>query len=89
MNILIADPDNEFVTILAYWLRSHGHNPLITQDASEALKLWRAQSPDLALVDLALPGANGPDFCQRLRQEGQGLILVLSDQLQEEDPLCQ
>jgi DNA-binding response OmpR family regulator len=29
-------------------------------------------------VDLALPGANGLQFCQRLRQEGTGLILVLT-----------
>lgn len=85
MNILIADPDNEFVTILSYWLRSHGHNPLIAQDANETLNIWREQSPELALVDLALPGTNGTDFCQRLRLEGMGLILVLTDPRQEEE----
>ncbi|HEY7349601.1 MAG TPA: response regulator transcription factor [Ktedonobacterales bacterium] len=85
MNILIADPDDEFVTILSYWLRSHGHDPLIAQNASETLKLWRERSPELALVDLALPGATGPEFCKRLRLEGRGLILVLTDPRQEEE----
>lgn len=83
MRILIADPDHEFVTILSYWLRSHGHNPLIASDASETLKLWREQSPELALLDLDLPGIDGPEFCQRLRLEGAGLIVVLTTPRQE------
>ena len=85
MNILIADPDHEFVTILAYWLRSHGHHPLSANDANQALKIWRERSPELTLVDLALPGANGPDFCRRLREIGVGLILVLTDPTHEEE----
>ncbi len=85
MNILIADPDDEFVTILAYWLRSHGHDPIVAQDADAALKLWRERSPELALVDLALPGASGPEFCRRLRLEGLGLICVLTDPRHEEE----
>jgi DNA-binding response OmpR family regulator len=84
MNILIADPDHEFVTILAYWLRSHGHDPLIAHNADEALKLWRERSPELGLIDLALPGITGPEFCQRLRLAGTGLILVLSESRQED-----
>lgn len=85
MNILIADPDHEFVTILAYWLRSHGHRPLSANDANQALKIWRERSPELALVDLALPGADGPTFCRLLRETGVGLILVLTDPTHEEE----
>jgi len=85
MNILIADPDDEFVTILTYWLRSHGHTLLIARSADETLKLWRARAPELALIDLALPGVNGPEFCRSLRQAGVGIILVLTDPLHEEE----
>lgn len=85
MNILIADPDYEFVTILAYWLRSHGHHPLSANNAHQALKIWHERSPELTLVDLVLPGANGPDFCRRLREAGVGLILVLTDPAHEEE----
>ncbi|HLW00675.1 MAG TPA: response regulator transcription factor [Ktedonobacterales bacterium] len=85
MNILIADPDQEFVTILSYWLRSHGHDFLLAQHASEALKLWHERSPEIALVDLSLPGANGPEFCQQLRQEGLGLIVVLTEPRLEDE----
>jgi DNA-binding response OmpR family regulator len=85
MQILIADPDGELVTILSYWLRSHGHDPLIAQNASETLKQWRERSPDLVVLDFALPGVNGPLFCRRLRQEGTGRIVVLTDPRQHEE----
>ena len=85
MHILIADPDREWVTILSYWFRSHGHDPVLAQDASETRTYWRERSPDLVVLDYALPGINGPKFCQRLRQEGTGLIVVLTDQRQDEE----
>ncbi len=87
MRILIADPDDEFVTILTYWLRSHGHDPITARTASEALKLWHERTPELALLDLALPGVDGPEFCQRLRLEGMGLIMVLTNPRHEEDEI--
>ncbi len=87
MNILIADPDHEFVTILAYWLRSHGHYPLSANNAAQALKIWRERAPEIAVVDLALPGANGPEFCRQLREANAGLILVLTDPTHEEEEI--
>lgn len=88
MHILIADPDQELVTLLSYWLHSHGHHPLIARDASEALKLWHERSPDLVLFALSLPGVNGPEFCQRLRLEGPGLIVVLGEPGREDEEVC-
>lgn len=85
MQILIADPDREWVTILSYWFRSHGHDPLLAQDASETLTYWRERSPDLVVLDYALRGVKGPQFCQRLRQEGTGLIMVLTNPRQDEE----
>lgn len=85
MKMLIADPDQELVTLLAYWLGSHGHHPLIALDASGTLKLWHERSPELVLFDLSLPGANGPEFCQRLRLEGPGLIVVLGEPGREDE----
>lgn len=37
-------------------------------DAQQALDLWRAQRPAVAVVDLALPGLGGLELIQRLRQ---------------------
>ena len=85
MKILIADPDQEFVHIVTYWLRSRGHQSILAHTASQALDRWRAETPDLAIIDLALPDAGGPDFCRQLRQTGTGLIVVLTDPTHEEE----
>ncbi len=85
MKMLIADPDQEFVHIVTYWLRSRGHQSLLARTASQALDLWRTEKPDLAMIDLALPDAGGPAFCRQLRQTGTGLIVVLTDPTHEEE----
>ncbi|HEX6777755.1 MAG TPA: response regulator transcription factor [Ktedonobacterales bacterium] len=85
MKMLIADPDQEFVNIVTYWLRSRGHQSSIARNAHEALERWRAEKPDLAIIDLTLPGADGADFCLQLRQTGTGLILVLTDPTHEDE----
>lgn len=83
MKILIADPDDEFVTLLTYWLHSHGHNTLTAQNRSDTLHLWREHAPELVLVDLALSeGMSRTDFCRQLRAAGRGNILVLTDPVQ-------
>src|SRR5213595_2574003 len=48
-------------------------------DASEAMDVIRKLSPDLAIVDLSLPGANGIELIKNIRAEFPKLpILVLS-----------
>lgn len=85
MKMLIADPDEEFVNIVAYWLRSRGHQFIIAHNAHEALERWRAETPDLAIIDPTLPESGGTDFCRRLRQSGIGLIMVLTDPTHEDE----
>ena len=47
--------------------------------AQEALKLIREQAPDLALVDITLPGKNGLELLKQLRiQRPNMAVLVLS-----------
>ena len=48
-------------------------------NASEAMDVIRKLNPDLAIVDLSLPGANGIELIKNIRAEFPKLpILVLS-----------
>lgn len=92
MKILIADSEDEFVLLLTYWLRRHGHFPLLAQDRSTTLQLWREHCPDVVVVDLALSETGRTAFCRILRETSRGRILVLTDPLsvdEEEDALEQ
>jgi two-component system nitrate/nitrite response regulator NarL len=46
-------------------------------DGNAALDLIRRQRPDVALVDLRMPGPDGLDLVRRLSGEGLGVSLVL------------
>lgn len=46
-------------------------------DGAEALKRVKVSSPDLAIVDIHLPGENGLDLIKRLRAEYPNLKVIV------------
>lgn len=67
--ILIVDdvPDN--VKLLAYELLDDGYEVLRAYDGQEALRLARAELPDVILLDILMPGLDGIEVCLRLKAE--------------------
>ncbi len=67
--ILGVDDDPDIRTILADRLAARGHELLQATDGLKALELCARELPDLMLLDLDLPGADGLTVLDRLRQE--------------------
>jgi DNA-binding NtrC family response regulator len=67
--ILVVDDDPDIRTILADRLAARGHELLQATDGLKALELCARELPDLMLLDLDLPGADGLTVLERLRQE--------------------
>ncbi len=67
--ILIVDDDADIRTILADRLTARGHEILEAGDGLKALEISARELPDLMLLDLDLPGADGLAVLDRLRQE--------------------
>src|SRR5258706_2082604 len=67
--ILIVDevPGNRRLTVSL--LRNHGHSVLGASNDAEAVSLVRSESPDLMVVDILAPGADGCEFVLTLRAE--------------------
>jgi CheY-like chemotaxis protein len=59
-------------------VRSLGHRPFAAANAVEALRRVGISYPEVALVDLGLPGADGCELARQLRaqQSGRELRLV-------------
>lgn len=65
--VLIVDdePTNRMLAVTL--LRHAGHEPLEAASAEPALQIAKEQHPDLAIVDLSLPGTNGTQLIKQLR----------------------
>lgn len=57
--ILIAEDEHLVATDLHHMLADLGYEPLVAADAGAALDLARAEYPDLALMDIRMPGRDG------------------------------
>jgi DNA-binding response OmpR family regulator len=68
--ILVVDDEQAITDLLEYNLRQNGYQVVIARDGHAALRLARAEQPDLIVLDLMLPGPDGFDVCRELRREG-------------------
>ncbi|MGH2503377.1 MAG: response regulator [Ktedonobacterales bacterium] len=85
--ILIVDDEASIREVLARYLGQAGFATLEAADGLEALRLARAISPDLLILDLMLPGMDGLDVCRALRQTWAGPVLMLTARGEEADTI--
>ena len=76
--ILIAEDDSRLAATLERVLSAEGHQVDVASDGLEALRRARERPPDLAILDVMLPGMDGIGVCRRLRATAQFPILMLT-----------
>lgn len=76
--ILVVDDDPSISEMVAILLESEGFDVTICADGLSVLPLYRAERPDLVLLDVMLPGLNGVQVCQALRDESDVPIIMMS-----------
>ncbi|HEU0037097.1 MAG TPA: response regulator [Kofleriaceae bacterium] len=69
LRALVIDDNADARDLLAELLKAHGHEVCVAEDGPQALALIKAQPPDVALVDLGLPGMDGLTLVQELRAQ--------------------
>ena len=82
--ILVVDDDPEALRFLRNTLRTAGFAPMVTGDHRDLPRLLRTERPELVLLDLALPGADGIDLLQRLPGLADLPVIVVSGYSREE-----
>lgn len=83
--VLVIEDEPQMRRFLRASLSSHGYRLLEADGAAEALRLASEHPPDLVLLDLGLPDADGIDTTRRLREWTRVPILVISARQREDD----
>lgn len=69
VHILIVDDNAINLRLATEVLRHEGHTVLNAVDAEQALEMLRHFTPDLILMDIALPGMDGLSLTRKLKAE--------------------
>ncbi|BAU47964.1 histidine kinase [Sulfurifustis variabilis] len=86
--ILIVEDNRDAADSLAFLLGDLGHDVHTVYDGSEGLKAALETVPEVAILDIGLPGLNGYELARLLRQEPRlrnTLLIALSGYGQESD----
>jgi len=67
--ILIAEDEPDLLQVVQYLLEQEGYEVTTATNGNEALRLARVHRPQLAVLDVLMPGLNGFQVCQRLRKD--------------------
>jgi len=79
--ILIVDDDDAMVDLLGQRLGRQGFEVLVAASGEEGLAIARDRRPDLVVLDLRLPDADGFSICQELAdsiETGSIPVIILS-----------
>ena len=69
LSVLIVDDCRDTTASLATLLRGQGHDPYVAHNGPEALATARRFPPDVALLDIGLPGMDGCDVAKCLAEQ--------------------
>lgn len=85
--ILVIDDEEQIRRALKSILSARHYDVMLAANGEEGLDLAIDHSPDLVVLDLAMPGMSGLEVCRELRTWYNGPILVLSVRSSESDKI--
>lgn len=86
-HVLIVEDDERLATLTADYLKSNGLSVSIIANGNEAIRRIPAEQPDLVVLDLMLPGADGLTVCREVRRTFKNPILMLTARTDDMDQI--
>jgi signal transduction histidine kinase len=86
--VLVIDDNIDAAESIAVFLRLEGHEVRTVSDGPQAVAIAQVFAPQVAVVDIGLPGMNGYEVARRLRLKGSDaptLLIALTGYGQKED----
>ncbi len=86
--ILVIDDEADLIELVRYNLEQEGFQVTSASDGEAGLNIALREMPDLALVDLMLPGMDGLEVCRSLRADNRTAsipVIILTAKSAESD----
>jgi DNA-binding response OmpR family regulator len=83
--ILVVEDEPEFSDLLALWITRAGYEAVTAASGAEALKQFYERHPDLVILDVSLPGLDGWQVLERVREFSRVPILLVTARSSEAD----
>lgn len=85
MKVLVVDDDPDLLPLIGFALERAGFLVVKAADGEQGWERFRSESPDLAVLDINMPGIDGFELARRLREASDVPILMLTVRGEEED----
>ena len=76
--ILIADDEKNIVELAKLYLERDGFSTVCAYDGEEALSVFEKEAPELIVLDIMMPKADGWQVCREIRKVSQVPIIMLT-----------
>ena len=83
--VLLVEDDCSISNFIQTILESNGYQVLLADRCRQGVLMFSSHIPDLVLLDLGLPDADGEEFIRMVRAKSMVPIIVLSARSQEQD----
>jgi DNA-binding response OmpR family regulator len=76
IKVLVAEDEEGIRTGLVESLKVEGYLPIACSSGTEALELFRSETPQLVILDLMMPGLSGLEVCKELRRISPSIPII-------------
>ena len=85
IKVLIVEDDKNISDLLQLYLQKEGYTVVAAADGGDGLAKFRAESPDLVLLDLMMPVMDGWAVCKAIRAESKTPVIMLTAKGETDD----
>ena len=85
--VLIVDDDSELLQLVSMIFKKSGAQVVTANDGLDGVSKFFTHHPDLIVLDVMMPGHNGFEVCERIRQVSNAPLIMLTALNQEQEML--
>ncbi|MAQ14306.1 MAG: hypothetical protein CMN30_05875 [Sandaracinus sp.] len=77
LRFVVVEDNDDSREMLVLWLRSRGHEVVACEDGESGLEAILEERPDVAILDIGLPGMTGYEIARAVRERWEGPRLTM------------